>query len=69
MFGGEPGKRSKELEKERDALLEELKELGKKRERGEITEDEYHQRRYSIERALVEIMDRLAQMRFLMGQA
>lgn len=68
MSGGEVGKRAKELERERDNLLDELKELGKRRERGEISEDEYQERRHSIERALVEIMDRLAQLRFIMGQ-
>jgi len=68
VSGGEVGKRAKELERERDNLLDELKELGKRRERGEISEDEYQERRHSIERALVEIMDRLAQLRFIMGQ-
>lgn len=60
---------AKHLEKERDALLKELKELEKMRKEGQISEEEYKERRHKIERGLVETMDRLAQMKFLMGQA
>jgi hypothetical protein len=60
--------RAKNLEKERDALLNKFKELEKMRKEDQITEEEYVERRHKIERSLVEIMDRLAQMNFLMRQ-
>ena len=63
------GARTKDLEKQRDELVEELKKLEKKRESGEIDEDEYKKKRHETERAIVEVMDRLAQMKFLSGQA
>jgi len=64
----EIGARSKDLEKQRDRLVEELKSLEESHKKGKIDENMYEERRHEIERALVEIMDRLAQMRFLMGQ-
>jgi len=63
------GSRTKDLEKQRDKLVEELKNLEKRRESGEIDEDEYKKKRHDAERAVVEVMDRLAQMKFLSGQA
>jgi uncharacterized membrane protein len=60
---------SKNLEKQRDRLLSELKSLEEDYKKGKIGEDAYKAKRHEIERAIVEIMDRLAQMRFLMGQA
>jgi len=63
------GVRTKDLEKQRDRLVEELKKLEKKRESGEIGEEEYKNKRHDTERAIVEVMDRLAQMKFLSGQA
>lgn len=60
-------KRFKELEARRDQLVDELKELGGQRDRKEITDDEYASRRYGIEREIVEVMDRLAQMRYLLS--
>jgi len=60
--------RAKHLEKQRDALLNEFKELEKMHKEGQINNEEYEERRHKIERDLVEIMDRLAQMKFLMGQ-
>ena len=60
---------SKDLEKQRDSLLKDLKTLEERHEKGEIKEEQYKERRHEIERALVEILDRLAQTRFLMGQA
>ncbi len=61
--------RKKQLERQRDALLNELKELEKMHKEGQISDEEYKERRHKIERGLVEIMDRLAQMKFLSGQA
>ena len=60
--------RIKDLEMQRDRLLDELKNLDKKREKGEIDEDMYKKERRKVERSIVEIMDRLAQMRFLAGE-
>jgi len=60
---------SKSLEKRRDALLDELKKLEERLKKGEITEEAYKEERHRIEREIVEVMDRLAQMRFLMGRA
>ncbi len=60
---------SKDLEKQRDALLKELETLKKRFESGEISEEEYKKERHKVERKIVEVMDRLAQMRFLMGRA
>jgi len=58
----------KKLERERDALLNELKDLDRNLKEGEIGEEEYKERRHTIERGLVEIMDRLIQMGFIMGE-
>ncbi|RLI36309.1 hypothetical protein DRO55_03775 [Candidatus Bathyarchaeota archaeon] len=65
---GEISAHSKSLEKRRDELLDELKRLEENLKRGEIDEETYKKRRHEIERAIVEVMDRLAQMKFLMGQ-
>jgi len=63
------GARTKDLEKQRDRLVDELKKLEEKRKKGEVDENTYKEKRHEIERAIVEVMDRLAQMRFLSGQA
>lgn len=68
MSVGEIKGRQKDLHMRQSALLDELKELENRRTKGEIGEEEYKERRHAIERALVEVMDRLAQMRFLLGQ-
>ncbi len=60
---------SRDLERQRDSLLKDLKGLEERRKKGEINEEQYKEKRHDIERALVEVLDRLAQMRFLMGQA
>lgn len=57
------------MEKQRDQLLKELKELDEEYRKGKVDEETYKAKRHDIERAIVEVMDRLAQMRFLMGQA
>lgn len=62
------GSYSKSLEKQRDALVKELKALEERRKKGDLSEEEYKEKRHKIERSLVEIMDRLAQAKFLMGQ-
>ncbi len=68
MSVNEIKRRSKEFEREQDALLAKLKDLKGMFERGEISEKEYNEKRHPIERALVEILDRQAQMRFLLGE-
>jgi len=60
---------ARNLEKQRDQLLKELKELDEEYRKGKVDEETYKAKRHDIERAIVEVMDRLAQMRFLMGQA
>lgn len=60
---------AKSLEKQRDQLLKELKSLDENYKKGRINEETYKAKRHEIERAIVEVMDRLAQMRFLMGEA
>jgi regulator of replication initiation timing len=66
---GDISAHSKNLEKQRDALLKDLENLKERLKNGEISEDEYQEERRKIERKIVEVMDRLAQMRFLMGRA
>ena len=60
--------RIKALESQRDRLIEELKRLDERLKKGEIDEETYKQERHRIERSIVEVMDRLAQMRFLSGE-
>ena len=69
MYHPDVGAYSKDLKKRRDSLLNDLKALEEQFKKGEISEDQYNEKRRTIERALVEVMDRLAQARFLMGQA
>jgi len=61
--------RIKDLETQRDRLLDELESLDEKHKRGEVDEETYKKERNRIERSIVEVMDRLAQMRFLSGEA
>lgn len=55
------------LLEERDRLVEELRGLKKRYEKGEVDEETYQRSRYDLERRIVEVMDRLAQLRFLLG--
>ncbi|MEM2904849.1 MAG: hypothetical protein QW057_04870 [Candidatus Bathyarchaeia archaeon] len=57
----------KELETRRDELVEQLKQLRRRHERKEITDQEYEDKQYVIEREIVEVMDRLVQMRYLLN--
>jgi hypothetical protein len=63
------GAKTKDLEKQRDKLVDDLKKLEERRKKGEFDENTYKEKRREIERAIVEVMDRLAQMHFLSGQA
>ena len=68
MFGIEGiGAKTKKLEKQRDRLVEDFKCLEAQLEKGKIDEKTYSQKRREIEREIVEVMDRLAQMRFMSG--
>ena len=60
--------RLKSLEKEQEALVNELKNLEKRFGKNEISEDEYKEKRNVIERSIIVTMDRLAQIRFVLGQ-
>lgn len=64
----ELGAMAKNLEKQRDQLLKDLKKLDEDYKKGRVDENTYKAKRHDIERAIVEVMDRLAQMRFLMGE-
>ncbi|MGQ9478859.1 MAG: SHOCT domain-containing protein [Thermoproteota archaeon] len=53
--------RLKQLEKEKERLEREYEDLQKRFERGEISREEYENRKHDIEREFVEVMDRIAQ--------
>ena len=55
----------KKLIRNRDTLINELKLLKKKYECGEISREEYENKRRVIEREIVEVMDRLVQYKFI----
>ncbi len=55
----------KGLEKEKDQLLGELKNLEDKKLKNLISKEDYDFQKNKIERALVEIMDRLVQFRYV----
>lgn len=57
----------KRLLKERDRLVDELRKLKKAYEIGELDDETYNRNRYDIERQIVEVMDRIAQLKFLLG--
>jgi len=56
------------LRAERDRLVRELEGLEKNHEKGTIQEEEYTARKKELERKIVEVMDRIVQMEFLLGQ-
>lgn len=55
------------LQNELEVFVKDLKNLEKKYENGEISEEEYEEKKNVIERSLVELMDRLSQMKFILG--
>lgn len=62
-------------EDERRRLIDEKKKtedeydaIRQMRERGELSEEEFERRRHELERQFVEIMDRIAQMTYLLGE-
>jgi len=56
------------LKKRKVEIEKEFEELIKRRKRGEISEEEYEERKRKLEREYVEIMDRIVQMRYLIGE-
>ena len=63
------------VEDEKRRLLDEKKRtedeyetLRARHERGEIPDDEFTSRQHELERQFVEIMDRIAQMSYLLGE-
>ncbi|MCS7120369.1 MAG: hypothetical protein RMJ07_01700 [Nitrososphaerota archaeon] len=60
--------KTKDLERQRDKLVDELKNLEERRKKGELSEEAYKEKRRELERQIVEVMDRLAQMRFFSGE-
>ncbi|MCC6064435.1 MAG: hypothetical protein LM576_00495 [Thermofilum sp.] len=63
----DPKEALKALEKRQKELVKELEELIKKRERGEISEEEFYAQKTRLEREYVEVMDRLTQLRFIVS--
>jgi CRISPR/Cas system-associated protein Cas5 (RAMP superfamily) len=57
----------KELEKRRDQLLEELRNLKRRYEKKELSKEEYEIKRHGVEREIVEVMDRMVQIQFLLS--
>ncbi|MEM2841835.1 MAG: hypothetical protein QW201_00815 [Thermoproteota archaeon] len=58
----------KRLISEKKRLEESFEDLQKLFKSGKISEQEYNERRRSIEREFVEVMDRLVQIRFIAGE-
>lgn len=56
------------LLRRREDLLRELEALESDHEKGVVTDEKYKEKRNQIERALVEIMDRMTQARFFSGE-
>lgn len=63
----DPREALKALERRQKELVKELEELIKKKERGEISEEEFNAQRVRLEREYVEVMDRLTQLRFIVS--
>lgn len=56
-----------ELQQRKTTLIQQIKNLDKEKEKGNINPEEYKNKKREIERELVEIMDRLTQLAFLLG--
>ena len=57
---------TQELQKRKQILIQKLKELNAKESGGEPDIDAYDQEKSEIERELVEIMDRLTQLNYIL---
>jgi len=60
------GDEVEKLKKRRDRLVQEILKLDEAYKRGELDEEEYRSKRKSLEREVVEVMDRLVQYESLM---
>jgi len=58
----------KELLRKKEELEKKMEILNKKKNKKQITDEEYQKERKKIEREFIEVMDRLAQMRYIVGQ-
>lgn len=58
----------KELLRKKEELEKRMELLNKKKNKKQITDEEYQKERKKIEREFIEVMDRLAQMRYIVGQ-
>jgi len=58
----------KELLRKKEELEKRMEILNKKKNKKQITDEEYQKERKKIEREFIEVMDRLAQMRYIVGQ-
>ena len=58
----------KELLRKKEELEKEMEILNKKKNKKQITDEEYQKEKKKIEREFIEVMDRLAQMRYIVGQ-
>ncbi len=56
------------LLKEKERIEREFEELLKLRREGTISEEEFSERKYRLEREFVEVMDRIVQLRFILSQ-
>jgi len=58
----------KVLKKRKQELEKEFEKIRKKVEKGELTKEEYEDRRKKLEREYVEVMDRIVQMSYISSQ-
>jgi len=58
----------KELLRKKEELEKEMEILNKKKNKKQITDEEYQKEKKKIEREFIEVMDRLAQMKYIVGQ-
>ena len=56
------------LEKEKERLEKEMEALIEKRNKGEISEEEFNEAKKRIERKFIEVMDRIVQLRYITGE-
>ncbi|MFX1294313.1 MAG: hypothetical protein ACFFD2_05570 [Promethearchaeota archaeon] len=56
----------KELKNRKEFLIQQLKELNKEKEDKKLSEDDYIHKKKEAERKLIEIMDRLTQLAYLL---
>lgn len=60
---------AKQLRRRKEELEREMEHILKKFERKEVEEKEFLEKKHKIEREYVEVMDRLAQLKYILGEA